>query len=409
MKGSGRLGRRERGGLAHRGAPWRQGWITYPPEKQPRGKPVFAFARARGDATPRARGMFYHAFPMKTWHEVMRVAEARALVEPIRKGYNPPNSYTWVNATQTAPVRVMVVDDGCDIGHPNLPTPHEAYSFASNRAQAAGASQPQMLNPKDSSHGTMSAGMVVGKPDEGAGFLGGVAADLLGVEFCPVRYNPNVDFNTDKVMYEKLLTAGAKVITNSFGWVVTTNQRVQFETMIRNASAVFIFAAGNMNKEVTANTIFYNAIYVSASIPGDTLADEVKVPASNYGPGIIVCAPGGAADNQAPISTVNGGRFDAYSDTSAACAIVAGVVTLMLLAKPTLTPSEIKDILAKTAAKIDPSLNSGNGKWNAQARGVLNGNQQAGLSNEALNRPYSKYYGFGRVNAEAAVTLAIAS
>jgi Subtilase family len=309
----------------------------------------------------------------------------------------------------------MVVDNGCDIGHPNLPTPHEAYSFASNRAQAAGASRPEMLNPGDSSHGTMSAGMVVGKPDDGAGFLGGVAADLSGVEFCPVRYNPSVDFNSDKAMYEKLLTAGAKVITNSFGWVVTTNQRVQFETMIRDASAVFIFAAGNETKELKANTIFYNAIYVSASIPGDTLADEAKVPASNYGPGIIVCAPGGAADNQAPISTVNvgkgtqGGNFDAYSDTSAACAIVAGVVTLMLLAKPTLTPSKVKDILAKTADKINPGLTSGYGKWNAKALSVLNGDQQTGLSNEALNRPYSKYYGFGRVNAEEAVKLAIAS
>lgn len=351
---------------------------------------------------------------MKTWHEVMRVAEARALVEPIRKGYHRPVDYQWVKATETATVRIMVVDDGCDIGHPNLPTPHQTYSFAGNRAQAAGASQQEMLNP-EGSHGTMSAGMVVGVPNDGAGFLGGVAAELPGVEFCPVRYNTGVEFNIDKGMYDKLLKAGAKIITNSYGWEVTTNQRQQFDTLIKNASATFIFAAGNSNKEVTASTMFYNAIFVSASIPGDTLADEVKVPASNYGPGIIVCAPGGAADDQPPTSTVNretgvdGGHFDAYSDTSAACAIVAGVVTLMLLAKPTLSPARVKDILARTADKIHPGLTSGNGKWHAKALSVLNTDQKAGLSNDALDRPYSKYYGFGRVNAEAAVAMAIAS
>lgn len=348
---------------------------------------------------------------MATWHDVMKVAGARELVELVRKGGAVGEDYHWQDPTQNAPVRVAVVDDGCDVGHTKLPAAAERYSFAGGTRR--GATAEAMLNG-GSSHGTMSAGIVVGRASMGDKFLGGVAADIPGVEFCPVRYNPGDDFNTDMAMYRRLVTDGVQVVSNSFGASYTSNQRNQLRDLIADSAAVFLFAAGNSNLERTEIDYLAPAVLVSASIPRQRANREAKAGNSNFGAGIFVCAPGGydAEDEPEPISTVNrgagpnGSNYGPYGDTSAACAMVAGVVTLMLLADPALGAMRIKEILGLTADKIDPNC-AGTGAWRPRARDVLNGNQRGALPDGLLDRPYSRYYGFGRVNAESAVRMVL--
>lgn len=114
---------------------------------------------------------------------------------------------------------------------------------------------------------------------------------------------------------------------------------------------------------------------------------------SNYGPGLALLAPSNDDDAQRQgITTTDvslrgkgyssGAYCDDFGGTSSATPLAAGVAALVLSADPTLASTEVRDVLTSTAEKIDA----------ARAK-YRNG--------------YSTQYGFGRVNAEAAVAAAL--
>ena len=135
------------------------------------------------------------------------------------------------------------------------------------------------------------------------------------------------------------------------------------------AGSVVIAAAGNANIDA-GNTTPGNCdgvITVAATSPAGDRAgamrrvdDEpsVRVPYSNYGQVIDIAAPGG--DNSFPgggvLSTYNLGKkaagghgYASMLGTSMAAPHVAGVVSLMLDANPTLTPAQVRSTLTAQA------------------------------------------------------------
>jgi hypothetical protein len=90
--------------------------------------------------------------------------------------------------------------------------------------------------------------------------------------------------------------------------------------------------------------------------------------------------------------------FDYHTDTSGACALVAGVVALMLRANPTLTAKQVKTVLCATADKIDPNQH---GEWIRASE--LPYAMLRDLDISLMKRYYSPRYGFGRASAEEAV------
>jgi subtilisin family serine protease len=113
---------------------------------------------------------------------------------------------------------------------------------------------------------------------------------------------------------------------------------------------------------------------------------------SNRGRGLTVVAPSDDDDSRRQgITTTDvslrGKGYSAgaycrdFGGTSSATPLVAGVAALVLSAKRSLRWDEVRDVLTSTADKIDP----------------LGGTYRSG---------HSLKYGFGRVNAEAAVTKA---
>jgi subtilisin family serine protease len=82
-----------------------------------------------------------------------------------------------------------------------------------------------------------------------------------------------------------------------------------------------------------------------------------------------------------------------FTGTSAATPLVAGIAALMLSAAPELTWMEVRDILRTTAVPIDWANIDPIGQWvDTDGDGQLD---------------YSQWFGFGRVDACAAVTTAI--
>ncbi|SDZ08262.1 Serine protease, subtilisin family [Lysobacter sp. yr284] len=84
--------------------------------------------------------------------------------------------------------------------------------------------------------------------------------------------------------------------------------------------------------------------------------------------------------------------------TSAASPTVTGVVALMLQANPKLSYRDVKYILATTARKVDPTQAAV-----TDANGTV---LSAGWTTNAAGRAYSNWYGYGLVDATAAVTRA---
>ena len=78
----------------------------------------------------------------------------------------------------------------------------------------------------------------------------------------------------------------------------------------------------------------------------------------------------------------SGAYCDDFSGTSAATPLAAGVAALTLSANRSLRWKDVREILTSTAEKID-------------------------IANGAYSKGYSLRYGFGRVNAEAAVDKAL--
>jgi subtilisin family serine protease len=79
---------------------------------------------------------------------------------------------------------------------------------------------------------------------------------------------------------------------------------------------------------------------------------------------------------------VTGNYTNSFGGTSSSCPGAAGVAALILAVNPNLRWQEVKDLFKRSCDKIDPS----GGQYNANG--------------------WSKFYGYGRLNAETAVTLA---
>ncbi|MEL6864201.1 MAG: S8 family serine peptidase [Bacteroidota bacterium] len=109
-----------------------------------------------------------------------------------------------------------------------------------------------------------------------------------------------------------------------------------------------------------------------------------------------------------------------FGGTSSGTPLAAGIAALILSAQPLLSWIEVRDILRTTAVKLDLTNTGfttanvaagrviGQGIWQ-DAAGVDTIVQATGAPNPGAGAPhYSEWYGYGRVNAGAAVTTAIA-
>ena len=121
---------------------------------------------------------------------------------------------------------------------------------------------------------------------------------------------------------------------------------------------------------------------------------------SEMGANLWVCAPSNHPRTEegyrSIVTTENSDRYiNDFGGTSAATPIVSGVAALVREANPDLTWRDVKLILAETARKNDPT----NPGWQDGAR-------MYGLASDADRYHFNHEYGFGVVDAAAAVDLA---
>ena len=289
-------------------------------------------------------------------------------------GINMPSA--WDITTGASSVVVAVVDTGIT-NHADLVSRLVAgYDFvtdttASNDGDGrdADASDPGDYGcggSNSSWHGTHVAGIIGATSNNATGVTG----VNWGSKIQSVRVLGSCGGYTSDIVDGMRWAAGitvagvpanatpAKVLNLSLGGTDTCSST--FQNAINDVVArgsVVVVAAGNSSADV-ANATPANCIGVVAVAA--TVRNGGRASYSNYGSGITIAAPGGGSGGGI-LSTLNAGTaspgadsYAYYQGTSMATPHVSGVVSLMLSANPSLTPTQVIAKL-KASARAFPA------------------------------------------------------
>lgn len=359
-----------------------------------------------------------------------------------------------------AGVRIAVSDTGTDIDHEDLTGNqlvglHRNYGMSNltlwrSTLPTFGSSNDYIID-RGNAHGTAVSGLIAAEGTNGIGSRG-VAPDAKFAAFRYLGNDPTLpilartidqldgeEFDIFNYSYGSSNVCGYTEVDSP---LVVAALEAGVTTLRGGLGAIYVQSAGNnFQSDCYGNTNFdENIAYPEKIVVGAVNANGVKSSYSTPGSGIWVSAPGGedGVDEPALMTTditgcnhgmsqltyilnaFNGGRSSdntqcSYTSlmngTSAAAPVVSGVIALMLEANPNLTWRDVKHILAMTADPLeyedalsplehpntdpdpDEHLYYNPPGFVYDYKWVVN---DAGI-------PYSNWYGFGRVNALAAV------
>ena len=287
---------------------------------------------------------------------------------------------------------MAIVDDGLHADHPDL----SANVDTSKNHDYHGNG---LFNPAGS-HGTSIAGIIAGGDNEHG--IRGIAPDAT-----IYAYNANADpdhlIRPDFPLTRDLTDTA--VSNNSYGFPGdgrAINRSDVWENAVERGVSTgyngkgisYVLSGGNGAEQtddtnLNGRTNHYGVIAVCAVDYNDKRAYY-----SERGASLWLCAPSSGSSGAPWIwTTENGGYTNQFGGTSAASAIVSGVVALVRAANMELTWRDVKLILAASTRKND----TGNTGW-----------EQGALKYGSTSDRYSfnHEYGFGVVDAGAAVGLA---
>lgn len=295
-------------------------------------------------------------------------AEVDRVVQP--EAINPNDiyyAYAWHlskigtpeawNAANGSGVTVAILDSGVDPAHPdligNLVPGWNLVDNNSNTSDVYG-------------HGTMVAGVVGALSNNGIG----VTSIAPNTSLMPVRVAMTSGSAYISTIANGIIYAadhGAQIANASFATLTGSPTIQNAANYMRSKGGLVVVAAGNYGVlDSTPNNS--SVISVSATNNNDSLTSW-----SSYGPYVDVSAPG-----EGIWTTTNGGGYSAVSGTSFSSPATCAVLALMKSANNSLSIAQLESILKSTA--VD------------------------------LGTPgYDQYFGYGRINAEAAVAAAVAA
>ncbi len=274
----------------------------------------------------------------------------------------------WTISKGCPNVKVAVIDIGFNNTHPDLDYGLDNYK---NIDTTLGYDYTNM--PCISYHGTLVSGIIAAKSNNYigiAGIAGGnnsPGACILPFGVSSSQYgDPYIEGNYIDDAIILAVNNGAKIINMSFGFSLNSNEYYpDMDAAINyayNHGVTLIAASGNENGDV-----YYPAAHPNVIAIGGLKQTLQRHPESNYGLGLDLCAPG---ENICSIAANEGAQ--ARSGTSFAAPQVTGVVALMLSVNPSLTPSQIREILCSTCKKL-PNYTYNDAGWNEEVGyGLLN-------------------------------------
>lgn len=305
-------------------------------------------------------------------------------------------------------VRVGMLDDSCDVDHEDLQGNYLRVGQDIND----GDDDPRPSQAFDQ-HGTAVMGLMCAEANEV-----GVRGVAPNAQFTVTRGLGLTTYSATASAYTFARQQQVDVHNNSWGYeagfptpdIIADAIRTAFEEGRDGRGMVILFATGNESREAPEDI---SALSMVIAV-GATNATDRRSSYSNWGPHLDVMGPSGWGEEITtllPLITTTDNTDDAgyaedgyneggvddfgfpnlpnpdytldFGGTSAASPIVAGVAALALSANPELTATQVRLILEHTADKVSAQ--------DALYDGVTSRSQQ---------------YGYGRVNAGAAVEAA---
>jgi subtilisin family serine protease len=225
-------------------------------------------------------------------------------------------------------------------------------------------------DPSDDSgtvgHGTHVAGIAGAEANNRQG-IAGIAwgSRLMAVKVLDASRNGTYYNIAQGIRYAA--DEGAKIINLSLGASASSGQLLDVVNYARSRGVLLVAAAGNWN-----GGLLYPAAYPGVVAVGATDQWDVRWSSSNYGPNLALMAPGVHI-----LSTALSPFYDdSQTGTSLAAPHVSGVAALVWAANPALTADQVTEAMTATAMDL------GSPGWD-------------------------ELYGWGRVDASAAVQWAI--
>lgn len=346
-------------------------------------------------------------------------------------------------------IKIAVSDDGLEITHEDLAAniiPNASRSYVSS-SPATWISDP--VHEADSiGHGTAVSGIIAAVAGNGLGGIG-IAPDAQLAGFRYLSTTQSLAKDIDQANGDFDIFNYSYGYTNCAKIDIEDSLIAQYEygtsTLRSGKGAIYIKAAGNdfvgtlRDCGVASDNLFFgNAnmaedntlpeIIVVAAINADGTAASYSTPGANlwisgtggeFGidkPALIStdrtgCNVGFSTDAASPANSFeDGGTLNTncnytstMNGTSAATPSTSGVVALMLEANPNLTWRDVKYILAISARQVQSSAGTSNHPTGENLSGHV---YQDGWVINGAGIPFHNWYGFGAVDAMAAVTMA---
>lgn len=376
------------------------------------------------------------------------------------------NAWRLLDDFGNADVVIAVTDDGCKLDHFDFDSPNKFASWGYLRGERLITAvdidaDPDQMYKIGANHGTSCCGVIGGEID--AVLTAGASA---GCQLLPIQWESSGSslFISDSKLITALnyISDKADVMSNSWGgvpvsmWALNVVNRISELALTggrRGKGIVFLWAAGNENclinhtanqdvpytggVEVQGGSLFWVGVETTrvfrnnlVGIPGlihiAALASTAqRSHYSNYGPGMSLCAPTSNSHSYyrmtvrgLGITTTTGvsptSVTDSFGGTSSATPLVAGVAGLVISANPNVTALEVISILKRTASKdldftnypkTPPASFDSDTSWDVSPIAPFDDGHF--VDNGDADGSWSPWFGYGRVDAQAAVAEAM--
>ncbi len=253
--------------------------------------------------------------------------------EGFKRGADVKATYAWKYTTGSEDVVVAVVDTGVAYNHPDLKGKViKGYDFINSDE-----------DPRDDhGHGTMVAGIIGAKTNNGKGMAGICwKCKIMAIKIFDAHGLGTYSEIADGIEYA--VERGVKVINLSGGGYKPSLVLEEAVKRAADNNVVLVAASGN-----DAGALLYPAAYSPLCISvGASDPEDKKAWFSNFGPHLDLVAPGVSI-----LSTYPGG-YAVGDGTSFAAPIISGAAALLLSLKPNLTPDQVRKALIYTTDDVN--------------------------------------------------------
>jgi YD repeat-containing protein len=263
----------------------------------------------------------------------------------------------WLTTKGSAETVVAVIDSGVDFTHPDLAANrwtkpaqkghgHEGDGFAGDTH-----GWDLVTNSGDvrdeGGHGTAVAGLIAARGNNARGVTGVMwRASLMSLRVLDAEGTGDVAAAVEAIDYA--VSRGAHVINASWG---TPAESLVLRAAVERAwrrGVPVVCSAGNDGRDL-ARAPRYPAAYDLPNVIAVAATDSADrlEPSSNTGRSVLVAAPGVGL-----LTTKAGGGYAEASGTSAAAAVVTGVVGLVKSVRPRLKSAKVSEMLLTGARQV---------------------------------------------------------